>query len=176
MGGRIGAELGQRLAHRLGQALVEVGGHLAQLHQGPLHVAEGGGHVLGGAHLELGVEGLAPLGRGEGAPGPVAGVADRGPGPDRAQPGTAPDRGPGAHDRGELVGRRIGGATAAALEGDAGDQTGRPEGGQRGSGRTGHGRTSGVGWTTHPRRGAGTGRRGGGVTPVPDPRDRHPRA
>ena len=51
-------ELGERLAHRLGQPLVEVAGHLAELHQRALHVAERLGHLLGAAQLELLVERL----------------------------------------------------------------------------------------------------------------------
>ena len=56
---------GQRLAHRLGEAVVEVAGHLADLHQRALHVAEPLGDLLGRAQLgrlrQLG----AALGRGE---------------------------------------------------------------------------------------------------------------
>ena len=67
----VGLELGQRLADRLGQALVEVAGHLAELHQGALHVPERLGDALGGLQLEGGVELVAgarrtrtPCGRG----------------------------------------------------------------------------------------------------------------
>ena len=55
----------------LGEPLVEVAGHLAQLHQGALHLAQRLGHLLGGPQLEGGVERLAPLGVGEHPPGPV---------------------------------------------------------------------------------------------------------
>ena len=61
----VGLQLGERLAHRLGQALVEVARHLAELHQGALHVPEDLGDLLGGPQLELGVELLAPLVRGQ---------------------------------------------------------------------------------------------------------------
>ncbi len=79
-GGQLGAhgrrrrlQLGQRAAHVLGQSLVEVAGHLAQLHQGALHLAQGLGHLLGGLQLERGVELLAALGVGEDPTGLVRG-------------------------------------------------------------------------------------------------------
>ena len=53
---RVGLELGQRLADRLGQTLVEVARHLAELHEGALHAPEHLGDLLRGAELELGVE------------------------------------------------------------------------------------------------------------------------
>jgi len=36
-----------------GQAVVDVAGHLAQLHQDALHRAQGGGHVLGGLQRQV---------------------------------------------------------------------------------------------------------------------------
>ena len=77
------------LAHVLGQALVEVAGHLAELHQGALHVPERLGDLLGGAQLELGVELLAAAGVGEHLAGPVGGVAATGAGAEQGQPGVA---------------------------------------------------------------------------------------
>ncbi len=44
---RVGLQRGERLAHRFGQAVVEVAGHLADLHQRALHVAEALGDLLG---------------------------------------------------------------------------------------------------------------------------------
>jgi len=46
-------ELGERLTDRLGQTLVEVAGHLAELHQGALHAPEHLGDLFGAAELEL---------------------------------------------------------------------------------------------------------------------------
>ena len=53
---RVLLQLGERVAHGLGQALVEVAGHLAELHQRALHVPERLGHLLGRAQLVRGVE------------------------------------------------------------------------------------------------------------------------
>ena len=106
LGGQLGRhrrgvllELGQRLAHRLGQALVEVAGHLAELHHGALHVAERLGHLLGGLQLAGLVDGLAALGVGEHAAGPVGGPAAAGLGdgagqqrPSRCARPVAPER------------------------------------------------------------------------------------
>ena len=47
IGGASACSCGERLAHRLGQAVVEVAGHLAELHQRALHVAEALGDLLG---------------------------------------------------------------------------------------------------------------------------------
>ena len=69
---RVRLELGEGLADRLGQALVEVAGHLAELHQGALHVAERLGDLLGGAQLVRRVELLAPLGARRTPAGPGA--------------------------------------------------------------------------------------------------------
>ena len=54
--GAFGLELRELLAHRLGQALVEVARHLADLHQCALHVAERVGDLFRGPQLVLGVE------------------------------------------------------------------------------------------------------------------------
>ena len=56
----IGLQLGEGEAHGLGQPVVEVAGHLTNLHQGALHVAEALGDLLGGAQLSLGVDLHAP--------------------------------------------------------------------------------------------------------------------
>ena len=53
--------LGERLADRLGQALVQIARHLADLHQRALHVAEHLGDLFGAAQLELLVELLLPV-------------------------------------------------------------------------------------------------------------------
>ena len=64
---RVLLERRQRVAHRLGQAVVEVARHLADLHQRALHVAERVGDLRRGAQLVLGLE----LRRGA-SPGAVA--------------------------------------------------------------------------------------------------------
>src|SRR3546814_203879 len=64
-------ELGERLAHVVGHALVEVAGHLAELHHGALHVAERLGDRLRRLQLELVVEVLLALSRGERTARPV---------------------------------------------------------------------------------------------------------
>ena len=85
----VGLQLGQGVAHVLGQALVEVAGHLAELHERALHLAERLGHLLGRLQLEGGVEALAPLGVGEHAAGPVHGEGRAGPGAEAGQSGVA---------------------------------------------------------------------------------------
>ncbi len=69
--GAFGLELRELLAHRLGQALVEVARHLADLHQRALHVAERVGDLLRRPQLVLGVELLPPIGGREHSPGAV---------------------------------------------------------------------------------------------------------
>ena len=53
IGGAFDCSSAERLAHGLGQALVEVARHLAELHQGALHVPEGLGDRLRRLQLEL---------------------------------------------------------------------------------------------------------------------------
>ena len=62
MGGAWAWSCAKREAQRLGQALVEVARHLADLHQRALHLAEAGGDVGRGAQLPLPVERSAALG------------------------------------------------------------------------------------------------------------------
>jgi hypothetical protein len=77
-------ELGQRLTHGLGQTLIEVAGHLAQLHHRPLHVPEGLSHLGGGAQLRRRVQFLTTFGVGEGP----ASLVERPPAPgSRRHPG-----------------------------------------------------------------------------------------
>ena len=64
---RVLLQRGERVAHRLGQAVVEVARHLAELHQRALELAERGGDVGRGAELVRGVELGAPLRRRGGA-------------------------------------------------------------------------------------------------------------
>ena len=52
----VGLQLGEGLTDRFGQAVVEVAGHLPDLHQRPLHLPEALGDLLGGAQLPLGVD------------------------------------------------------------------------------------------------------------------------
>ena len=68
---RVVLQLGQRGPEVLGQALVEVADHLAELHQGALHVPELRRHLLGRPDLVLPVQRLAAVGRREHATGPV---------------------------------------------------------------------------------------------------------
>ena len=53
IGGAFACSSASALAHRLGQAVVEVAGHLPDLHQRALHLAEALGDVLGGTQLAL---------------------------------------------------------------------------------------------------------------------------
>ena len=73
-GRRLGLELAQRGAERLGQAFVEVAGHLADLHQRALHPAQAGGDVSGGPQLPFVIQRLGSLGRGEELAGRRRGV------------------------------------------------------------------------------------------------------
>ncbi len=82
-------ELGEGVANVLRQPLVEVAGHLPDLHQGALHLAEHLGHLLGRPHLEGRVELAATLGIGEHPPGPMGGVRAPGPSPQPGQAGGA---------------------------------------------------------------------------------------
>ncbi|MEZ5239355.1 MAG: hypothetical protein R2716_10565 [Microthrixaceae bacterium] len=88
----IGLELREGLAHRFGQALVEVAGHLAELHQGALHVPESLRHLLGRAKLEGLAQLDAPLRGCEGAADPRGRVVGSGPGghPGHARGATCP--------------------------------------------------------------------------------------
>ena len=52
----VGLQLGEGVADRFGQPVVEIARHLADLHQRPLEVAEALGHLLGGAQLPLGID------------------------------------------------------------------------------------------------------------------------
>jgi hypothetical protein len=116
----------------VGKPHVEVGRHLAQLHEGALHVAEDVGHLLGGPQLELPVEVGLPGGGGERSPGPVQ--REVGPGPP-ADPGQLqPPSGP----RGAPHRRRSGLARPVAPPG-AHRRNGEP-GGRRGEHRH-HART-----------------------------------
>jgi hypothetical protein len=72
LGGQLGAhrrrirlQLGERNAHRLGKPFVDVAGHLAELHQRSLHVAETIGNCLGGAQLAGAIQLDAPGSRRE---------------------------------------------------------------------------------------------------------------
>ena len=73
----------------VGEADVQVGRHLAELHEGALHVAEGLGHLGGGAQLELLVELGVAMGAGEHPAGPVEGEVGSRPAPDPGQLGPA---------------------------------------------------------------------------------------
>ena len=64
----VGLQLGEGQAHRLGQSVVDIARHLAELHQRALHVAEPLGDLLGAAQLALGVELDAAFGAGEHLP------------------------------------------------------------------------------------------------------------
>ena len=70
----IGLQGGESLAHGFGKAVVEVAGHLADLHQGALHVTEAFGDLLGAAQPALVVELGAALGGGEQLAGRRGGV------------------------------------------------------------------------------------------------------
>ena len=61
----IGLELGEGVTYGFGKAVVEIAGHLANLHQRPFEVPEPLGDLLGGAQLALGVDLDPPFGRGE---------------------------------------------------------------------------------------------------------------
>ena len=61
-GRRVGLQLGQGGAQRLGQALVEIADHLADLHQRALHLPQGPGDIGGGAQLQIIVQFDAALG------------------------------------------------------------------------------------------------------------------
>ena len=109
----VGLQRGERLAHRFGQAVVEVAGHLADLHQGALHVAEALGDLLGAAQLALVVELGPPLGGGEQLAGRRAWrTSTRRPSPRRASSTLRPARRRAA-DRSDCA-RRPSRATATA--------------------------------------------------------------
>ena len=70
----VGSQLGEGLTNRLGQAVVEVAGHLPDLHQRPLHLPEAFGDLFGRAQLSFGVDLDAPWRRGEQLAGRRRGV------------------------------------------------------------------------------------------------------
>jgi hypothetical protein len=111
----VGLELGQRLAHLGWHPLVEVAGHLAELHHGALHVAERLGDGLRGLQLERGVELDLAIGGGEGPPGAVQRVLAARLGPDTGQGRVARPAGDAAH--GPLGRLRLLGAAAGLLHG-----------------------------------------------------------
>ena len=86
---RVLLQLCQHRAYMLGQALIEIARHLPDLHERALHMSEGLGDLLGGAHLELGVELSALTGIGEHPAGPVGGVGTSGTHAEHGQPGVA---------------------------------------------------------------------------------------
>ena len=77
---RVRLQLRQREAQRLGQPVVEVAGHLAELHQRALHVAEFVGDVLCRAQLPVAVEFVASFGGRERLAGRRGGVGGADPG------------------------------------------------------------------------------------------------
>ncbi len=87
--GSIGLQLHQCLAHRLGQPGLQVAGHLSQLHQRALHVAEGLGHRLRRGQLGLGAQFGLSLRRRTNRPRPAQGDGGAGLGPHAGQLCTA---------------------------------------------------------------------------------------
>ncbi len=79
-------QLRQREPQWLGQSVVEVAGHLAELHQGTLHVPQFVGDLLGRAQLSVAVQFLTTLRRRERLAGRRGGVGGADPG---AHPGEA---------------------------------------------------------------------------------------
>ncbi len=144
-------QLGQGLAHVLGQALVEVAGHLAELHHGALHVAEGLGDGLRRLQLELGVELALALGRGERPAGPVQGVGPARLGADARHRGAA--GGPRSSSRSGPVG-----AAAAAARLRASCTASTPAGGGHEHAEDlGGGASTGAGHRASVGRGTGSG-------------------
>ncbi len=68
----IGLKAGQGGAHRLEETVVQIAGHLCELHQGASHRAEGLGYLVRGAQSVGVIESLPPVRRGH--DGPVGGV------------------------------------------------------------------------------------------------------
>ena len=95
-------QLAQRLPQRLGQALVEIAGHLAELHQRTLHVAELVGDLLGRGQLAGPVEFGTALGRREGLARGGAGVHPADPGPEAGEAEVAGEAGRAEPPRGTL--------------------------------------------------------------------------
>ncbi len=100
-GGQLGAhgrgvlaQVGQGGAHGRGQSLVEVAGHLTELHHRPLEVPELGRHLLGRTKGEGLVQHLLSFGRREHRAGPVGGIGPAGAGPELGESG-----GPGRSSR-----------------------------------------------------------------------------
>ena len=98
--GSVGLQLGQRDAHRLRQSLVHVAGHLAELHQRTLHVAEAFGDRFCCAQFALTIELATSLGRGEqlARRSGCVGAADLHPQRGDVEVAAAADRAP--HERG----------------------------------------------------------------------------